>query len=1064
MTLVLHAVWSAAAQLCVWGEDPDLQAGAPRARTSKAARKHPFGASRDLLEIELPALGLGAPAPPARRLTILLPTSAASPIGSPPCQVLRPAEPRAAGRPAATALEPWYMDALAFEPSQAIDVALALARVDSPSQPRVSDSVAWTAKVVELALEVVGRGRALPDVVLAKAGRAGSAGDASAQGRWRAVLGEGDLSRLRALAAAMPPLCGAEVSTPRSGRPTGGAWVLRGLFEASVDAVIRAGLAGRRLGPARRGKRLAAGPSAAEAWLDALVSDDPTFSAGAAELSKLAGAVAEWRASASVVTGPVRTCLRLNEAVGETDPWRLEIMLQAVEDPSLLVPAARVWQGGDALKVLDGVVEHPQERLLEGLGKASRLCPVLERALSLAAPEEIELDLPEAAAFLRDSVPLLEQGGFAVLVPPWWRRSRLGMRLRAKTKKASTTGSGLLGMDAICDYRWEVALGDDKLSVTDLRRLSKLKEPLVRVKGQWVELGADELAAALAVMTGKERAGEMDAGSVLRAALGLGLGELAPGLGAPTGLGVVGVEADGWLGDLLDGALDRKLEPMRTPVGFAGELRPYQQRGLAWLSFMGSLGLGACLADDMGLGKTAQLLALLVAEREGRPGAGNGPGVGTRGRRAGPYSSPTLVICPMSLVGNWQREAQRFAPELVVHVHHGAGRLSGAELAEVTGRSDLVLTTYSLVARDAEVLGALRWGRIALDEAQNIKNSGARQTQAVRRLVAAQRVALTGTPVENRLVELWSIMSFLNPGLLGSEQVFRERFAVPIERYGDDEAAGTLRRVTEPFILRRLKTDRSIIADLPDKLEMKVYCNLTREQATLYQAVVDNMLAKVDEAEGIERRGLVLATMMKLKQVCNHPAQLLGDGSRLEGRSGKLARLVETLEEIVAEGDRALVFTQFAEMGTMLARHLRERLGREVAWLHGGVPKAARDEMVERFQGAGGPSVFLLSIKAGGTGLNLTAANHVIHFDRWWNPAVEDQATDRAFRIGQRRDVQVRKLVCVGTLEERIDEMIESKRALAERIVGTGEGWLTELSTEALRSVVALSADAVAEG
>ena len=425
---------------------------------------------------------------------------------------------------------------------------------------------------------------------------------------------------------------------------------------------------------------------------------------------------------------------------------------------------------------------------------------------------------------------------------------------------------------------------------------------------------------------------------------------------------------------------------------------------------------------------------------------------------------PTLVVCPMSVVENWRREAERFAPDLAVHVHHGSERLGGEDLATTASQADLVITTYGLVARDIEALAAINWSRLVLDEAQNIKNSAARQAQAARRISAPRRIALTGTPVENRLAELWSIMDVLNPGLLGSASAFRQRFAVPIERYGDDEAAGRLRRATAPFILRRLKSDRSIIADLPDKIEMTVYCTLTREQATLYQAVVDEMLERIESSEGIERRGLVLATMLRLKQVCNHPAQMLADGSTLAGRSGKLERVEEILEEVLAEGDRALLFTQFAEFGALLRTHLRDRFGQEVLYLHGGTRKADRDATVARFQSGNGPPILILSLKAGGTGLNLTAANHVIHVDRWWNPAVEDQATDRAYRIGQRRDVQVRKLVCAGTLEERIAALLESKRALAERVVGTGETWLTELSTAELRDLVALSADAVAEG
>jgi SNF2 family DNA or RNA helicase len=602
-------------------------------------------------------------------------------------------------------------------------------------------------------------------------------------------------------------------------------------------------------------------------------------------------------------------------------------------------------------------------------------------------------------------------------------------------------------------------LGDDALSLTDLRQLARLKQPLVRLRGRWVELHEGDLAAAIAAMGRRGATGDhLTAGEVLRTALGM---EQSPG-----GLPVAAVEADGWLGDLLDGADDRRLRPMVTPDGFAGELRPYQERGLGWLAFLGDLGLGACLADDMGLGKTAQLLALLVDERiraAGEPARQATTPTATKRRKSVPTLAPTLVVCPMSLVGNWQREAARFAPKLSVYVHHGPDRLAGKAFTRHARTVDLVLSTYGLAARDQELLATVPWRRLVLDEAQQIKNSAARTTQSVRSIPAERRIAMTGTPVENRLSELWSIMHFLNPGMLGSEKAFRERFAVPIERDGDDEAAARLRRITGPFVLRRLKTDRSIIADLPDKLEMKEFCNLTREQATLYQAVVDDMLARIDEAEGIERRGLVLATMMKLKQVCNHPAQFLGDGSSVAGRSGKVSRLVEVLEEAVAVGDRSLVFTQFTQMGDMLERHLRQRLGCEVLWLHGKVTKKKRDALVERFQGGEGAPVFLLSLKAGGTGLNLTAASNVVHFDRWWNPAVEDQATDRAFRIGQRRNVQVRKFVCGGTLEERIDTMIESKRALAERIVGSSEGWITELSTEQLREVVALSADAVGE-
>jgi SNF2 family DNA or RNA helicase len=483
-----------------------------------------------------------------------------------------------------------------------------------------------------------------------------------------------------------------------------------------------------------------------------------------------------------------------------------------------------------------------------------------------------------------------------------------------------------------------------------------------------------------------------------------------------------------------------------VPDDFQAALRPYQERGLSWLAFLSSLGLGACLADDMGLGKTVQLLALEAAHRADDPAIG-----------------PTLLLCPMSLVGNWQREAARFTPGLRVYAHHGPQRLRGEEFGCQLGESDLVVTTYATATRDIEELAGYEWPRVVLDEAQAIKNSLSQTAKAAKRLRAGHRVALTGTPVENRLAELWSIMDFLNPGMLGSGEQFRARYAIPVERHGLTEPAQRLRTVTQPYVLRRLKTDPSVIDDLPDKIEIKQYCQLTTEQASLYQSVVDDMMDKIENSDGIERRGNVLAAMTKLKQVCNHPALLLHDRSAIGRRSGKVIRLEEILEEIIAEGDKVLCFTQFTEFAELLLPHLAAQFGTDIAYLHGGTPKQRRDELVTRFQSGGGPPVFLLSLRAGGTGLNLTAASHVIHLDRWWNPAVENQATDRAFRIGQTRNVQVRKFICAGTLEEKIDEMIEDKKALADLVVTDGEGWLTELSTRELRKVFELSGDAVGE-
>ncbi|WP_239651328.1 DEAD/DEAH box helicase [Neosynechococcus sphagnicola] len=512
-------------------------------------------------------------------------------------------------------------------------------------------------------------------------------------------------------------------------------------------------------------------------------------------------------------------------------------------------------------------------------------------------------------------------------------------------------------------------------------------------------------------------------------------------------LPVVSFAASGVVQELLTTLTDNQaIAEMPPPQHFRGELRPYQAKGVGWLAFLERWGLGACLADDMGLGKTIETIAFLLYLQEQHP-----------------QEQPTLLICPTSVLGNWEREVRKFAPTLKTLVHHGDKRAKSKTFTKAVQNRDLVITSYALVPRDLKELQSVTWQGLILDEAQNIKNPEAKQAQAVRQLSCGFRVALTGTPVENRLSELWSILDFLNPGYLGPRNFFQRRFATPIERYGDTASLQTLRSLVQPFILRRLKTDREIIQDLPDKQEMAVFCGLSTEQAQLYQQMVEQSLRQIDSAEGIQRRGLILGLLVKLKQICNHPAQFLQEktvGAPL--RSGKLQRLAEMLEEVLAEGDRALIFTQFAEWGKLLKVYLAEHFDRDTLFLYGGSSKKQREEMVDRFQhDPQGPRLFILSLKAGGVGLNLTRANHVFHFDRWWNPAVENQATDRVFRIGQTRNVQVHKFVCTGTLEERIHDLIESKKALAAQVIGTGEDWLTELNTDQLRQLLLLDRSAV---
>jgi SNF2 family DNA or RNA helicase len=538
----------------------------------------------------------------------------------------------------------------------------------------------------------------------------------------------------------------------------------------------------------------------------------------------------------------------------------------------------------------------------------------------------------------------------------------------------------------------------------------------------------------------KGRSGEMSLAEAMR---------LNGGMDDFDGLPVNGATYAGRVADVMKSlASGDKISKLSPPDDFVGELRDYQVKGYSWLSFMKKYGMGTILADDMGLGKTIQLLALLLKDKEnGAAGA-------------------TLLLCPTSVAGNWLREAGRFAPSLRVHLHHGTGRADKDALEKLARSHDLIVSTYALAYRDEEALKSVLWRMIVLDEAQGIKNPYTRQSRAIKSLHAGHRIAMTGTPVENRLSELWSIMDFLNPGFLGSLDGYRKRFAIPIERYDDTAAAETLRNVVRPFILRRVKTDPAIIRDLPDKVEIRESCNLTKEQATLYEAIVEGMLKNADDAEGIKRRGIVLSGLMRLKQVCDHPSLYVGGGTNGKaeaGRSGKMERMTELLDEALAEGDSALIFTQFVDMGGMLKAHLSDAFGEEVLFLHGGVPRKARDRMVQRFGEPGGPRLFIVSLKAGGTGLNLTRASHVFHFDRWWNPAVEDQATDRAYRIGQTKNVMVHKFVCIGTLEEKIDALIESKKALSSSVLGTGEDWITELSTDELRDMLTLRREAIAD-
>ena len=927
-----------------------------------------------------------------------------------------------------------------------VDTLVRLAAVPVREMASLPATFACWAAASRLLLALLARERVVP--VLVPAG-------GSFEARWQVSLQvPADAATFLALARSLPPAAHAlpvgrgasrEVWAPED--------LLRFFLDAGADALVRSAQPAPAPVPAPRGR--AKKPVPAAAWeprlLAALQAEDAELVPQGFKERTLVDDLARWSEPTLGLSGRARCCLRLELPAGESTLFSLRYFLQAPDDPSLLVAATDVFKNrGRQLEAFGRAFGDAQETLLEALGRASRIFPPILASLEEARPAQLELAPAAAWDFLSAGAPALEEAGFGILVPAELtvagrRRLRLRMRVGGgqQAKVAGRVdGASVLDLDSVLAFEWQAALGDESLSRRELEALAKQKAALVRHRGQWIAVDPALLQEIRERV--KEGEGRISSREALAAALG---GELR--LGATR----VEVEAAGSFLATIERLRQAGAAGVEPPRGLRGTLRPYQERGLSWLATLASLGLGACLADDMGLGKTIQLLAFLVRRREESP----------------QDTRPSLLVAPTSVVGNWEREAAKFAPDLVLVPHYGADRARSAkELVRISKKDRhggrLVLTTYGLLRRDAGLLGAISWSVVALDEAQNIKSSSSATARAAFALPASHRIALTGTPVENRLAELWSIFEFTNPRLLGPLAEFKRQYAVPIERFGNQEAAEKLRRVAAPFLLRRLKSDPAIVQDLPPKIEMKELCSLTREQATLYQAVVDAELDQIEEAEDGARRMKVLALLTFLKQICNHPAQYLGEKDlRLEKRSGKLARLTEMLEEVLAAGDKVLIFTQYREMGDLLVEHIAATFRVEPLFLHGGTSKKRRDEMVQLFQeGDAGPQIFVLSVKAGGTGLNLTAASHVFHYDRWWNPAVEDQATDRAYRIGQKKMVQVHKLLCAATIEERIDLLLERKRGLAAQVVGAGEQWITEMSNADLRELFSLGASAVA--
>ena len=891
---------------------------------------------------------------------------------------------------------------------EALPALLAVDPGEHGGQPMRHSAQVWAAAAAA-GVSLVARGRLLPTV---------GPDDTDV---WRAgPLDPADVSWLRDLAAAFPPAAHAlAITGSRPMRLRSPDALIRDLWDAIADMIARSPAAPRTTSsPAFA----ATEPTQVSDLAEWLADTSDGLSAGARLGLRIEAVPALPTAEDEDDPLAVETAkAAVSEGVEgppEAAPtFRLVLQLRSNADPSLIVDAAALW--GQPETVLARFGSQAETDLLLALRRGAPIWPPLAAVLRQASPSVVDLDDDALASLLGPAAEELAGTGIEVL----WPSSMLneGLKLRAVPTPApeKLTDAGF-GLAALLDFRWQLTLDGALLDADEVAALAGAKRPLIRLRGRWVILDPALLDRLRRPPRTRMRTSEA-------------LGAVLAGSAEIDGE-TVEVAAEGPLADLADrvARIASAPAPLEPPPGLTATLRPYQLRGLAWLAAMCAAGLGGCLADDMGLGKTVQVIALHLHRREAKAG-------------------PMLVVCPASLLGTWEREVRRFAPDIPVRRYHGGGR----HLQDLAV-DEIVLVTYGVVLRDSARLADVGWGLVVADEAQHAKNPLSRTARELRAVPASARIALTGTPVENRLSDLWAIVDWTTPGLLGHLEAFTRRVAVPVERYRDPDATTRFAALIRPFLLRRRKTDPGIAPELPRKTETDLFVPLTAEQVTLYEAMVRETMEAIETRQGIERAGLVFKLLTSLKQICNHPAQYLKEPGPLPGRSGKLAAFDELTDLILAGDESMLVFTQYTQMATLLQQHLDAR-GIGSLFLHGGVPVPRREDMVARFQ-AGEVPVFLLSLKAGGTGLTLTRATHVLHYDRWWNPAVEDQATDRAYRIGQDRPVQVHRLIAEGTLEDRIAALLATKRELADAVIGSGEGWIAELSDAELTELVSLRA------
>ncbi|MCM3784754.1 DEAD/DEAH box helicase [Neobacillus mesonae] len=978
------------------------------------------------------------------------------------------------------------LEGLALTPKDAFELLIHWNREEAEAAGFApGEEMEYWAKAARFALELLLRGQITPGSAPVTSPGGRRRGNQSAvKGVWLPKLTRSeDAERFVLLAESIPAVCltasGAYAESEAGTVKEAGAAVLYSFLSHVIHSVVSTEIASVESSLSRYRANYRRGYSPlSELWWNSLLTGSRELSVQATvqEIEDLAENVAEASQSAPPVMevgasgpeiGTLRLSLRLAPAEGDqSSAWKISLWAESEVENELRVPIQAVWAHPSS-ELDRGTVKYSriQEQLFLALGRACDAAPALLPAMA-ASRSEVEMDAQTFYEFMSGSVPKLQELGITVLMPSRWSREgkrKAGLKLRMLQGSEGFEGARkapTLGMEQLIKFEAEAVLNGMTVTKEELARLAASAFPLVEFRGEWIEIDPKEIRQVLRFMK-KNDEGTMPLSEWMH--LAIDEDEEA----SWKGLSIFGAESFGMLSFLLEGQVLNRIELRDTPPSLHGNLRPYQERGYQWLSAMRDLGFGVCLADDMGLGKTIQVITCLLdsklaaqeareAERELEEEEEEEEDLDWDELDA---DHPALIICPTSLLGNWQREMKRFAPDFKLYIHHGTQRLHGEAFQKQAGEHDIILTTYHLAGRDGADLASIHWSSVVLDEAQYIKNYRTKQAQSVMKLTAPHRIAMTGTPVENRLSELWSIFQFLNPGYLGTAASFRQRYTL-----GAQEENGALRelhRLVSPFMLRRLKSDPDIRKDLPEKLELKSYCSLTVEQAAIYKGVVDQLLTGIEGQTGFTRKGVVLSSLTKLKQICDHPVlvdQTRKDAGRADA-SGKLERLMELTDAIRDNGEAALIFTQYVSMGEILVQQFAQRYDEKAYFLHGGISKAERDEMVDSFQSGKGPSLFVLSLRAGGVGLNLTHASHVIHYDRWWNPAVENQATDRVFRIGQKRNVQVHKLICQGTLEERIDELIESKKQLSEQVVGSGENWITEMSDEELKGLVTLQGE-----